>query len=159
LDRGSRDWQLDSAPQRQPLIDRRLYRFNFDLNQLAAAQRALTIKTPGLLTGQVLGQYDVRSVVGKGGMGEVYRGVDLKSNTEVAIKVLHPSLVDDDTYTARFTREARAMQGLHHPCIAHFRDSGIEDSTYYLVIDFVDGIALSDYRKSAVKPLVLTMGI
>lgn len=139
---------FNPARQRvQRLIDRRLYRFNFDLNQLAAAQRALTIKTPGLLTGHVLGQYDVRSVVGKGGMGEVYRGVDLKSHVEVAIKVLHPSLADDDTYTARFTREARAMQRLHHPGIAHFRDSGIEESTYYLVIDFVEGIALSDYLK------------
>jgi len=131
----------------QKVIDRRLYRFNFDLNQLAAAQRALTIKNPGMLTGRVLGHYDVRSVVGKGGMGEVYRGLDLTSQTEVAIKVLHPSLVDNDTYTARFHREARAMQVLNHPGIARFRDSGIEESTYYLVIDYVDGIALSDYLK------------
>lgn len=131
----------------QKLVDRRLYRFNFDLNQLAAANRAQTIKNPGLLTGRVLGPYEVREAIGKGGMGEVYRGLHRPSQQNVALKVLNPALVQKEEYVARFDREARAMRLLNHPGIARFWDAGREADLYYLVIDYVEGITLSDYLR------------
>ena len=57
--------------QAQHFIDRRLYGFRFDLNQLAAAQKPAKITNPGLLTGRTLGTYQVLGMLGEGGMGEV----------------------------------------------------------------------------------------
>jgi hypothetical protein len=57
----------------QRFVDRRLYGFRFDLNELNRAQQLPEIKNPGVLTGRTLGKYHVLGVIGKGGMGEVYQ--------------------------------------------------------------------------------------
>jgi serine/threonine protein kinase len=62
-----------------------------------------------LAAGSRLGPYEIVSIIGKGGMGEVYRAIDSRLNREVAIKV------SDERFTERFEREARAVAALNHP--------------------------------------------
>ena len=65
-----------------------------------------------------LGAYEVLSLIGAGGMGEVYRAKDTKLGREVAIKVLPAELSQDKDRLARFEREAKLLAALNHPCIA-----------------------------------------
>ena len=70
-------------------------------------------------TGDRLGPYEIVSLIGKGGMGEVYRARDTKLQRDVAIKVLPPALVNDADYCARFQREAQALAAVHEKGIIH----------------------------------------
>src|SRR5262249_30534095 len=69
--------------------------------------------------GARLGPYEILSLVGSGGMGEVYRARDRKLNREVAIKVLPEAFTTDSDRVARFEREAHVLAALNHPSIAH----------------------------------------
>ena len=71
-----------------------------------------------LAPGTRLGPYDILSVLGAGGMGEVYRARDGKLNRDVAIKVLLPAFANDPDRLARFSREAQVLASLTHPNIA-----------------------------------------
>ena len=79
-----------------------------------------------LTPGTRLGPYEVLSLLGVGGMGEVYRARDTKLNRDVAIKVLLPAVANDPDRLARFSREAQVLASLNHPNIAHIY--GIEDA-------------------------------
>ena len=70
-----------------------------------------------LAPGTILGQYEIRSPLGAGGMGEVYRAHDTRLDREVAIKVLPESLTSDPDRLRRFEQEARAAAALNHPNI------------------------------------------
>jgi serine/threonine protein kinase len=70
-----------------------------------------------LAAGTILGQYEIRSPLGAGGMGEVYRAHDTRLDREVAIKVLPGSLTSDPDRLRRFEQEARAAAALNHPNI------------------------------------------
>ena len=72
-----------------------------------------------LSSGARLGPYEVLSLLGVGGMGEVYRARDTKLNRDVAIKVLLPAVSNDPDRLARFSREAQVLASLNHPNIAH----------------------------------------
>src|SRR5450432_4063326 len=85
--------------------------------------------------GDQIGQYTVVSLLGQGGMGEVYRARDAKLNRDVAIKVLPAALAKDARYMARFEREAQVLASLNHPNIATVY--GIEQGA--LVMEFVEG--------------------
>ena len=82
-----------------------------------------------LSPGDHLGPYKILALIGKGGMGEVYRAHDPRVNRDVAIKV------SDARFTERFTREARAIGGLNHTNICHLYDVGPD----YLVLELVEG--------------------
>jgi len=107
----------------------------------------------GLAAGVRLGVYEILSLVGAGGMGEVYRARDTKLGREVAIKVLPDSVAADIERLARFEREGRTLAALNHPNIAHIH--GFEDSTGTpaLVMELVDGPTLAD--RIAKGPLAL----
>jgi serine/threonine protein kinase len=77
------------------------------------------------LIGKSLAHYEVTALLGKGGMGEVYRANDTKLGREVALKLLPSELADDAERLARFRREARTLASLHHARIASL--FGIED--------------------------------
>ena len=96
------------------------------------------------LTGTSLGPYEILSIVGAGGMGEVYRARDAKLHRDVAIKVLPPAVGADPERIARFEREAQLLAALNHPNIAHVY--GLEESgrTRALVMELVDGPTLAD---------------
>ena len=78
-----------------------------------------------LTVGTRLGVYEIRSLLGAGGMGEVYRARDTRLNRDVAIKVLSGPLATDPEQLARFDREAQLLASLNHPYIAQIY--GFED--------------------------------
>ena len=92
-----------------------------------------------LTLGSRIGQYEIRSLIGAGGMGEVYRARDTKLNRDVALKVLPDSFANDPDRLARFQREAQVLASLNHPNIAHIH--GLEDSggVRALVMELVEG--------------------
>ena len=97
-----------------------------------------------LHAGARLGSYEVVSLVGAGGMGEVYQARDTKLDRDVAIKVLQDSLALDADRIARFEREAKALASLNHPNVAHIY--GVEEScaSRALVMELVEGPTLAD---------------
>ena len=106
-----------------------------------------------LSAGQRLGPYEIQSVLGAGGMGEVYRARDTKLNRDVAIKVLPALFAADPDRFQRFTREAQTLAALNHPNIAHIH--GLEESgdVRALVMELVEGVDLSQRIKDGPLPL------
>jgi serine/threonine protein kinase len=97
-----------------------------------------------LESGSRIGSYEVLELIGRGGMGEVYRARDLKLNRDVAIKILPDHLARDTARLARLQREAQMLAALNHPHIAQIH--GLEDSRGVpaLVLELVEGPTLAD---------------
>jgi eukaryotic-like serine/threonine-protein kinase len=93
---------------------------------------------------QKLGQYEIASVLGEGGMGVVYRAIDTKLNRPVAIKFLSDELADAAA-RRRFQREAQTASSLNHPHILTVYDAGEFEGRQYLVTEFIDGGTLDDW--------------
>lgn len=89
-----------------------------------------------------LGRYEIRSQIGAGGMGEVYRARDEKLNRDVAIKVLPTSLSQDEQRVLRFEQEAQAAGTLNHPNILSIYDVGSHESHIYVVSELLEGETL-----------------
>src|SRR5712672_1030449 len=96
------------------------------------------------MMGRELGSYRVVSLIGSGGMGEVYQAHDTKLGREVAIKVLPAAFVGDPERLARFQREARMLASLNHPNIATIHGLEHSDETHYLVMELVPGQTLAE---------------
>src|SRR5687768_6342183 len=89
--------------------------------------------------GARFGPYEVISLIGTGGMGEVYRARDPRLNRDVAIKILRPGIADHPVRRARFEREAQAISRLNHPNICAVYDIGTQEGALYLVIEYIEG--------------------
>ncbi len=89
--------------------------------------------------GGSINQYRIVGLLGKGGMGEVYRALDTRLNREVAIKVLRAAFVQDHDRFRRFEQEARATSALNHPNILTVHDFGTYQSAPYLVAELLEG--------------------
>src|SRR3989475_9949268 len=94
--------------------------------------------------GQKLGSFQVLSIVGRGGMGEVYRARDTKLKREVAIKILPEEFSQDPDRVARFQREAEVLASLNHPNIAAIYDLEEAEGARFLVLEFVEGETLAE---------------
>ncbi len=91
-------------------------------------------KDAGDLAGRVLDEkYRLNAILGRGGMGVVYRGEQLAFGRSVAIKVLHSHLVQDKEWQKRFQHEAKIASMLHHPNSVAIYDYGVSDGLAYLV--------------------------
>src|SRR5690242_5386894 len=88
--------------------------------------------------GTRLGPYEIFSLIGAGGMGEVYKARDTRLDRTVAIKILS-SRIDSTSARERFEREARAVSMLNHPHICALYDVGSQDGVEYLVMEFLEG--------------------
>jgi serine/threonine protein kinase len=99
-------------------------------------------KTMSLAAGTKLGRYEIRSKLGAGGMGEVYRARDEKLNREVAVKVLPIAFSADRDRLARFEQEAQAASALNHPNILVVYDVGTNDGAPYVVSELLEGETL-----------------
>jgi len=97
-----------------------------------------------LLVPMQLGNYRLLSTIGGGGMGMVYRAVDISLGRQVAVKLLRKDLSENKTFVDTFTREARAVAALNHPNIATLYSFGSEDGQYYLVMELVPRGSLDD---------------
>ncbi|HJL15175.1 MAG TPA: protein kinase [Sandaracinaceae bacterium LLY-WYZ-13_1] len=95
------------------------------------------------LEGTELGRYRVERMLGAGGMGAVYAGVQVDLGRPVAIKVLRPELSQDAAIVKRFKREAELAASLSHPHIAQVTDFGVADGRAFLVMDLLEGEPLS----------------
>lgn len=94
--------------------------------------------------GQKLGRYEIRSVLGVGGMGEVYRGFDTLIERDVAIKILPKGISQNDTSLRRFLAEAKSAGQLSHANAVAIFEIGQEGDHHYLVMEFVSGGSVSD---------------
>lgn len=97
-----------------------------------------------LQPGTRLGNYEVLSELGAGGMGEVYKAKDLKLGREVAIKVLPQELASDSQRVRRFEQEARAASALNHPNIVTIYEIGEHEDTPYIAMEYVVGKSLRE---------------
>jgi serine/threonine protein kinase/tetratricopeptide (TPR) repeat protein len=105
-----------------------------------------------LTAGTRLGPYVLESLIGAGGMGEVYRAHDSRLNRTVAIKVLAPEIATPDR-VERFTQEARAASALNHPNILTIHDVGREADTAYFAMEWVDGQTLRQLLRGGPIPI------
>jgi eukaryotic-like serine/threonine-protein kinase len=92
-----------------------------------------------LSPGERLGSYEIVSLIGSGGMGEVYRARDTRLRREVALKLLATTFSDEAVAMARFQREGHAIAALSHPNICAIYDVGMHGEIPFLVMEYVQG--------------------
>jgi serine/threonine protein kinase len=114
---------------------------------------------------RLLGKYELRQRLGRGGMAEVWKAFDPQLQRFVAIKIMHADLQNDPDFMNRFLREARVVASLHHPNIVQIHDFQISrppesDSTIaYMVMDYIEGQTLAEYiRETSSKGKFPTPG-
>src|SRR6185295_8084118 len=114
-----------------------------------------------LTPGSRLGRYEIRSLIGAGGMGEVYLAHDAQLQRPVALKVLGEALRRDDDLRKRLEYEARAASALNHPNILTVYDIGQIGEEHFIATEYVDGITLRQRMGRAEASLgeVLDIGI
>jgi serine/threonine protein kinase len=95
-----------------------------------------------LIEGQEVGHYKIVSLLGRGGMGEVYLAEDTRLGRKVALKLLPPGFTKDQDRVRRFQREARAASALNHPNIITIFDIGQSDDLHFIAAEFIDGPTL-----------------
>ena len=106
------------------------------------------------LIGKVLGKYKIIQKLGSGGMADVYKGIQIGLDREVAIKVLPPAFAQDREMVKRFRRESQATAKLSHPNIITIYDSGEQDGCFFYVMEYLKADSLEDVLEKE-KPLQL----
>ncbi len=97
----------------------------------------------------IAGRFRIGTLIGQGGMGEVYRGVDIHNDQYVAVKALRPELTTNNpALLERFLREGEALRRLNHPNIVRILEMVQDEGRYFLVMDYVAGGSLEDLLKS-----------
>src|SRR3954447_702338 len=109
-----------------------------------------------LTPGRRLGAYDVVSLLGSGGMGEVYRAHDSRLKRDVALKVLQ---LDNEDARSRFEREARALASLNHPNIVTIHSVEEIDGVPFLTMELVDGEPLSKQIETGGMPIAKVLDL
>jgi tRNA A-37 threonylcarbamoyl transferase component Bud32 len=89
-------------------------------------------------------RYEIGDPLGRGGMAQVFRGTDRLLGRPVAIKVLDRRYRDDAKFQTRFRREAQAAAGINHPNVVSIYDTGSQESSHYIVMEYIDGDTLGD---------------
>lgn len=112
------------------------------------SKSARTSSNHGLQLGDTLGRFRLDSVLGRGGMGVVYRGTDLTNNQTVAVKVLQFNGSDIAHAIRRFKKEARILSSIQNPYVTAMLDVGEERGVHYLAMEFIDGTSLKDWLKN-----------
>ena len=107
----------------------------------------------GLAPGTSIGHYDVTSLLGDGGMGQVWQATDTQLNRQVALKILPDAFAEDPDRLARFQREAQILASLNHPKIAAIHGIEEAEGTRALVLELVEGPTLADRIAKGPIPL------
>ncbi len=118
-----------------------------DVVRIGESELALREEAPddeGELAGRRLGGYQLVKRIGSGGMGEVYRAVQVALGRPVAIKILSPELTEDSTFIDRFMTEARAAGKLNHPNVAQVHEVGEVDGIYFYSMEYLNGGSVQD---------------
>ena len=115
-----------------------------DSPALEVAARGIAAAKAGSLVGRRLGPYQIVSLLGAGGMGEVYRARDTRLDRQIALKVLPLEVTEDPERLKRFVREAKAASALNHPNIATIYEIGQSDGIHWIAMELVEGQTLSE---------------
>src|SRR5215467_8790112 len=110
-------------------------------------------------TPRLVGSYEVGPLIGKGGMGEVFRARDTKLGRDVALKFLPSEFASDPEHLARFEREARMLAALNHPNIAQIHGLEERDGVLFLVLELVEGESLDLRLATAALPIPETLDL
>jgi len=123
----------------------------FEAKRLAPEELSQTALQ--LLSGQRIGSYKIQSLLGRGGMGIVYRASDERLRRDVAIKVLPASFANDEVRLRRFQQEAQATSALNHPNILTIFDTGLHEGAPYLVAELLEGEELRAQIEQGALPV------
>jgi eukaryotic-like serine/threonine-protein kinase len=113
-----------------------------ELPAFEVAPELVTNHRAGALVGKVIGHYRIESLIGVGGMGEVYLARDERLGRKVALKLLPDSLTTDETQLSRFKNEARTASALNHPNILTVYEVGAEGNRQFIATEFIEGTTL-----------------
>ena len=156
MDRSGRDAHLATAcagdPDLRSEVESLLAAFDADHNFMETS--ALESEPRSLVAGQRIGNYELRELIGEGGMGAVYlavRSADFEK--KVAIKLVKRGM-DTNAILRRFSQERQILAGLDHPNIARLVDGGATgDGLPYLVMEYVEGTPITDYCEERALPV------
>ena len=109
-----------------------------------AHQSGGSASNPSLAPNARIDRYEIRSLLGKGGMAEVYLAEDTRLHRKVALKILPGAVADNQDRMRRFEQEATAAAALNHPHIAHIYEIGEGASTHFIAMEYIDGETLRD---------------
>ncbi len=127
-----------------------------------AMRPSIAVNAVGPIPGEVFaGRYEIKSVLGQGGMGVVYRAVDRELDEQVAIKLLHGEMVRRDaSLLERFKQEIRLARRITHPNVVRTHDLGEAEGLYFITMEFVEGTSLDDLiRKRGRLPVGVTLTV
>src|SRR6266513_3009223 len=113
-----------------------------ELPAFKVAPELVTNNKTGALVGKVIGHYRIESLIGVGGMGEVYLARDERLGRKAALKLLPDTLTTDETQLSRFKNEARSASALNHPNILTVYEIGAEGDRQFIATEFIEGITL-----------------
>src|SRR5215813_5320747 len=106
------------------------------------APELLTSERTGAMMGELIGHYRIESLIGIGGMGEVYLARDLQLGRKAALKLLPERLTADETQLSRFKSEARSASALNHPNILTVYEIGSDGKRQFIATEFIEGVTL-----------------
>jgi hypothetical protein len=114
----------------------------------------MAVRGDQLGRGSVIGGYRIDELIGRGGMGLVYRATNVALNRIYALKVLAPAIAEDEQFRQRFKREMRIAASLHHPNIVGIHYAGEQDALLFFVMDYVTGTDLREIllKQGALDP-------
>ncbi|HJW39410.1 MAG TPA: protein kinase [Candidatus Udaeobacter sp.] len=113
-----------------------------ELPAFEVAPELATNDKAGALVGKLIGHYRIDSLIGVGGMGEVYLARDERLGRKAALKLLPDSLTTDETQLSRFENEARSASALNHPNILTVYEIGAEGDRLFIATEFIEGVTL-----------------
>src|SRR5262249_42899791 len=106
---------------------------------VSAKDPSITREIPVELVGQRIREYELLEILGRGGMGTVYRARHVYLNKERAIKIIESKLADP-AFTERFIREARILSDMHHPNLVQLYEFGsLEKNSFFMVLELIQG--------------------
>ena len=103
------------------------------------------------LVGRQIGPYKIHSLLGAGGIGEVYLAQDPRLDRAIALKILPAELASDPDRIRRFVQEARAASGLKHPNVATIYEIGKSDESHFIAMEYVEGQTPWPARSTAAR--------
>src|SRR5205085_6992406 len=113
-----------------------------ELPAFEVAPELVTSERANTLVGKLIGHYRIESLIGVGGMGEVYLARDERLGRKAALKLLPDSLTTDETQLSRFKTEARSASALNHPNILTVYEIGVEGTRHFIATEIIEGITL-----------------
>ena len=113
------------------------------------------------MSGEKIGQYEIKEHLGRGGMADVYKAVHPGLSVNRAIKVIRPELVRSDDFRIRFQKEAHTVAELRHPNIVQVHDFGSDGERFYMVMEFIEGQDLGQLLKleGRIRPIQRALNI